>query len=54
MIGIVGADFKFMWVDVCDNGSTLDCIVCNRRNLREDLENDTLGLPDADEILGDD
>lgn len=53
LLGLVAADYKFMWVDVRGNGSISDCAVFNRSHLKEDWENGTLGLPEADELPGD-
>ena len=44
LLGLVDAEYKFIWVDVGANGSTSDCAVFNNSKLKEALEVDTLGL----------
>ena len=54
LLGLVDAEYKFMWVDVGANGSTSDCAVFNHSDLKEALENDTIRLPPAEVLPGDD
>ena len=53
LLAVLDADYKFIWVDVEANGSTSDCEVSNRCDLKASLENGTLGLP-PDKDLPDD
>ena len=54
LLGLVDAEHKFIWVDVGANGSISDSAVFNNSELKEALESDTLGLPHAEELPGDD
>jgi len=54
LIALVDANYKFIWVSVGANGSASDAQVFNHSELRTMLEEDNLGLPDADTIPGDD
>ena len=45
LLGLIDAEYKFVWVDVGANESTSDCVVFNNSELKEALEADTLGLP---------
>ena len=53
LLGLVDAEYKFIWVDVCGNGSTSDCAVFNNSEFKEALEVDTLGLPPEEGLSGD-
>ena len=54
LLGLVDAEYKFIWVDVGANGSTSDCAVFNSSELLEAIEGDTLGMPPAELLPGDD
>ena len=54
LLGLVDAEYKFIWVDVGANGSTSDCAVFNNSKLKEALESSKLGLPSAEVLPGDD
>jgi hypothetical protein len=54
LLALVDAEYKFMWIDVGANGSTSDCAVFNVSELKEGLENNTLGMPPAEPLPGDD
>ena len=54
LLGVVDADYKFIWVNVGANGSTSDCAVFNQSDLKTALEDNTLGLPPPRPLLGDD
>ena len=54
LLGLVDADYKFLWVDVGANGSTSDCAVFNQSNLKASLENGTLLIPAPEPLPQDD
>jgi hypothetical protein len=54
LLGLVDADYKFVWVDVGANGSTSDCAVWNQSNLKASLENGTLSIPAPEPLPQDD
>jgi hypothetical protein len=54
LLGLVDADYKFIWVDVGANGSTSDCAVFNQSELKDAVEAGALGIPDAEPLPGDD
>jgi len=54
LLGLVDAEYKFIWIDVGANGSTSDCAVFNSSELLEALEGETLGLPPPEVLPGDD
>lgn len=54
LLGLVDADYKFMWVDIGANGSTSDCAVFNASDLKVALESGTLGLPVPEPLPDDD
>ena len=53
-MALVDANYKFILVSVGANGSASDAQVFNYSELRTMLEEDNLGLPDADTPPGDD
>jgi len=53
LMALVDANYKFIWVNVGANGSASDSQVFNHSELRTMLEEDNLGLPDADTLPGD-
>lgn len=46
-MGLVDADYKFIWVDVGTNGSTSDATVFNKSELKDVIENQNIGFPEA-------
>ena len=54
LLAVIGADYKFICVDLGDNGSTSDVAVFNQSDLKVALETSTLGLPPLKALLGDD
>ena len=44
LFGIVGPDYRFMYVDIGGNGSTSDCSIYNASALKVDLASDDIGL----------
>jgi hypothetical protein len=54
MLALVDADYKFMWLDIGANGSTSDCAVFNSSELKDALDDGTLGLPPSEPLPGDD
>ena len=54
LLGLVDADYKFLWADVGANGSTSDCAVFNASPLRAALETGDIGFPDAEPLPNDD
>lgn len=54
LLGIVDADYRFLWVNMGANGSTSDCAVFNTTDLKTAFENNTIGLPSDDKLPGDD
>lgn len=45
LLGLVDADYKFLWVNVGADGSQSDCGIFNRSALEPALREDTLGFP---------
>ncbi len=45
---LVDADYKFLWVDVGQNGSSPDALIFNQYVLKESIDDRTIGLPPAD------
>ena len=54
LMGLVDADYKFLWANVGTPGSNSDAAIFKLSTLRESLENDTLALPPPDPLFGDD
>ena len=54
LMGLVDADYNFLWAQVIANGSTSDCAVFNASPLREVLENGDIGFPDVEPLPNDD
>lgn len=54
LLALVDADYKFLWADVGNQGSSSDAQVFNHSQLRNGLENGTLGLPDPEPLPHDD
>ena len=54
LMGLVDADYKFIWVEVGSNGSAGDAQVFNSGELKEAIEDDTLNFPPPESIPNDD
>ena len=54
LLGLVDAEYKFLWVDVGIPGSNSDAGIFNDSILKEAMESQTLGVPDPDPLPGDD
>jgi hypothetical protein len=54
LLGLVDADYKFIWTNVGAPGSESDCGVYNASTLEPALREGTLGLPDDAPLPGDD
>jgi hypothetical protein len=54
LLGLVDAEYKFLYIDVGANGSTSDCAVFNSSELKARLDRNTQGLPPAQPLPGDD
>lgn len=54
LLGVVDAEYKFIWASVGGNGSASDCGVFNASHLRPALEEDSLGFPRPESLQGDD
>jgi len=54
LLGLVDADYKFLWVHIGSSGSSSDCGVFNRSSLEPALREGTLGLPQPQPLPQDD
>ena len=54
LLGVVDADYKFLWADVGANGSTSDCGIFNASDLEPALRTGTIGFPDPEPLPHDD
>jgi hypothetical protein len=54
LLGLVDANYKFLWVDVGIPGSNSDAGIFNASTLKQALESDTLGVPAPAPLPGDD
>nr|XP_054757882.1 uncharacterized protein LOC129263998 [Lytechinus pictus] len=54
LLALVDGNYKFLWADVGNPGSSSDAQVFNHSPLRRELENGTLGLPDPEPLPDDD
>ncbi|XP_062576078.1 uncharacterized protein LOC134237961 [Saccostrea cucullata] len=52
-MGLVDADYKFIWVDVGANGSASDATVFNNSELKDVTKNQNIGFPEADPLPND-
>ena len=54
LLGLVDADYKFLWADVGSQGSCSDCQIFNHGALRPSLESGAIGFPDPAPLPNDD
>lgn len=54
LLGLVDADYKFLWAHVGANGSSSDCGIFNDSDLEPGLREETLGFPDPQPFPNDD
>lgn len=54
LLALVDAQYKFLWVDIGGMGSMSDCQIFNESELKECLENGTIGFPDPEPMPFDD
>jgi len=54
LMALVDGDYKFTWVDVGSDGSSGDAHVFNKSELKQCIDNDTIGFPAAEPLRGDD
>ena len=52
LLALVDSDLKFLWVDIGSNGACSDAQIFNDSDLKQGLENDTLGFPPPIPIPG--
>ena len=50
LLALVDADYKFLWVNMGDSGSSSDAQIFNRSKLRRRIENGRLGLPPPEPV----
>jgi len=53
-MGLVDADYKFIWVDIGAQGSASDAQIWNECELKDAIKAGTIRFPDADPLPGDD
>ena len=54
LMALVDADYKFIWVDVGPDGAASEAQIYNQCELKEVLQNKTIGFPDPEPLPGDD
>jgi hypothetical protein len=54
LMALVDADYKFLWIDVGGNGAQSDAQIYNDCELKECLEDGSIGFPQADPMPNDD
>ena len=50
LLALAGADHKFFWADVGGTGSAWDAQICNDSELKECVEDGTLGFPNSEPL----
>ena len=50
---LIDAEYKFIWVDTGANGSASDAVIFKHSEMKEVIENGTIGFPAADPVLKD-
>jgi hypothetical protein len=54
LLGLVDAEYKFLWADVGANGACSDAQIWDECELKVAIQGKTIGLPDADFLPNDD
>ncbi len=54
LLALVDADYKFLWIDIRQNGSSSDAQIFNQSELKESIENGMIGFAPADPLAQDD
>ncbi len=54
LLALVDGDYKFLWVDVDQNGSLSDAQIFNQCELKEAIEDGMIGFPPEDTLPKDD
>ena len=54
LMAVVDADYKFIWYDLGIPGSFSDAQIYHNSELKEGIDNGTLGIPPAEPLPGDD
>jgi len=53
MLAVVDADYKFLWVDIGSRGASSDAQIYNNSELKECMDDNSIGFPDAEELPND-
>ena len=54
LLGLVDGDYKFLWASVGHEGSCSDAQIWNNSELKDAIDDNTIGFPDAAPLPGDD
>ena len=54
LLGLVHADYKFLWVDIGANGSASDAQLFNSCRLKEDIDSGAINSPEPEPLPHDD